>query len=40
MRSHNCDISAVRTDRFGSFLNEDLDPKVAASLVNENENRK
>jgi len=32
MRSHNSEISAVRTDRLGSFLNDDLEPKVAASL--------
>ena len=30
--SHNCDISAVRTERFGNFLNADLEPRVAASL--------
>ena len=30
MSSHNCDISAVKTERLGSFLN--LDPKVAANL--------
>lgn len=32
IRSHNWEISAVRTERFGSFLNVDFDPKVAASL--------
>ena len=32
MRSHNCEISAVRTDRLGSFLKDDLGPRVAASL--------
>ena len=32
MRSHNCEISAVKTDRLGSFLNDDLEPNVAASL--------
>ena len=32
IRSHNCEISAVRTERFGSFLNIDFEPKVAASL--------
>lgn len=35
MRSHNCVISAVRTERFGSFLKEDRDPSVAANLSNE-----
>ena len=33
IRSHNCEISAVKTDRLGSFLNDDLEPKVAASLL-------
>lgn len=32
MRSHNCEISAVKTDLLGSFLKDDLEPKVAASL--------
>jgi len=27
-------MSAPMTSRFGSFLNEDLDPSVAASLKN------
>jgi len=26
-------MSAVRTERFGSFLNVDLDPRVAANLA-------
>jgi hypothetical protein len=38
MRSHNCVISAVNTERFGSFLNVDLEPRVAASLFCEKEN--
>ena len=33
MRLHNCAISAVWTDRLGSFLKVDLDPRVAASLM-------
>lgn len=32
MRSHSWDISAVSTDRLGSFLNVDFEPRVAASL--------
>lgn len=33
IRSHSCAISAVRTERFGSLLNVDLEPNVAASLL-------
>lgn len=32
MRSHSCAISAVNTERLGSFLKVDLEPRVAASL--------
>lgn len=32
MRSQSWEISAVSTDRLGSFLNVDLEPRVAASL--------
>lgn len=32
MRSHSLVMSAVRTDFLGSFLNADLDPRVAANL--------
>lgn len=32
MRSHNWEISAVKTERFGNFLNDDLAPNVAANL--------
>jgi hypothetical protein len=32
MRSHSWEISAVSTDRLGSFLKVDLEPSVAASL--------
>ena len=34
MRSQSWAISAPMTSRFGSFLNEDLAPRVAASLHN------
>lgn len=34
MRPHNCPMSAVSTDRLGSFLKVDFDPSVAASLKN------
>lgn len=33
IRSHNCEISAVKTDRLGSFLKDDLEPSVAANLL-------
>jgi hypothetical protein len=32
MRSHNRVISAVSTERLGSFLKDDFEPRVAASL--------
>lgn len=32
IRPHSCDIFAVKTERLGSLLKEDFDPKVAASL--------
>jgi hypothetical protein len=40
IRSHSCAISAVRTERFGSFLNVDLEPNVAASLLHHKEGLK
>ena len=32
MRSHSWEMSAVSTERLGSFLKEDFAPRVAASL--------
>lgn len=32
MRSHSCEMSAVKTERLGSFLKDDLAPRVAANL--------
>lgn len=29
---HSCEMSAIRTERLGNFLNDDFAPKVAASL--------
>jgi hypothetical protein len=38
MRLHSCPISAVMTDLRGSFLKDDFDPRVAASLAYKFEN--